>query len=75
VYFIAGIYILDNDLPRWLLDVASVLPARPLAVALQFVPRQPRRQVRRWARPRRAGLGRGRADRCRAPVLLRAAPG
>ncbi len=40
VYFISGIYIPDNDLPHWLLDVASVLPVRPLAVALQaaFVP-------------------------------------
>ena len=40
VYFISGIYIPDNVLPHWLLDVASVLPVRPLAVALQaaFVP-------------------------------------
>ena len=40
VYFISGIYIPDNSLPHWLLDVASVLPVRPLAVALQaaFVP-------------------------------------
>lgn len=40
VYFISGIYIPDNDLPHWLLDIASVLPVRPLAVALQaaFVP-------------------------------------
>lgn len=40
VYFISGIYIPDNALPRWVLDVAGVLPVRPLAVALQaaFVP-------------------------------------
>jgi ABC-2 type transport system permease protein len=40
VYFISGIYIPDNVLPRWLLDIANVLPVRPLAVALQaaFVP-------------------------------------
>jgi ABC-2 type transport system permease protein len=40
VYFISGIYIPDNVLPHWLLDVANVLPVRPLAVALQaaFVP-------------------------------------
>ncbi len=40
VYFISGIYIPDNNLPHWLLYVASVLPVRPLAVALQaaFVP-------------------------------------
>jgi ABC-2 type transport system permease protein len=40
VYFISGIYIPDNVLPRWVLDVAGVLPVRPLAVALQaaFVP-------------------------------------
>jgi ABC-2 type transport system permease protein len=40
VYFISGIYIPDNNLPHWLLGVASVLPVRPLAVALQaaFVP-------------------------------------
>ena len=40
VYFISGIYIPDNALPHWLLDVAWVLPVRPLAVALQaaFVP-------------------------------------
>ena len=40
VYFISGIYIPDNVLPHWLLDLASVLPVRPLAVALQaaFVP-------------------------------------
>jgi ABC-2 type transport system permease protein len=40
VFFISGIYIPDNELPHWLLDVASVLPVRPLAVALQaaFVP-------------------------------------
>jgi ABC-2 type transport system permease protein len=40
VYFISGIYIPDNNLPHWLLDVANVLPVRPLAVALQaaFVP-------------------------------------
>jgi ABC-2 type transport system permease protein len=40
VYFISGIYIPDNVLPHWLLDIANVLPVRPLAVALQaaFVP-------------------------------------
>jgi ABC-2 type transport system permease protein len=40
VYFISGIYIPDNALPHWLLDIANVLPVRPLAVALQaaFVP-------------------------------------
>jgi ABC-2 type transport system permease protein len=40
VYFISGIYVPDNVLPHWLLDVASVLPVRPLAVALEaaFVP-------------------------------------
>ena len=40
VYFISGIYIPDNVLPHWLLNLASVLPVRPLAVALQaaFVP-------------------------------------
>jgi len=40
VYFISGIFIPDNVLPRWVLDVAGVLPVRPLAVALQaaFVP-------------------------------------
>jgi ABC-2 type transport system permease protein len=40
VYFISGIYVPDNVLPHWLLDVANVLPVRPLAVALQaaFVP-------------------------------------
>jgi ABC-2 type transport system permease protein len=40
VYFISGIYIPDNVLPHWVLDVAGVLPVRPLAVALQaaFVP-------------------------------------
>jgi len=40
LYFISGIYIPDNVLPRWVLDVAGVLPVRPLAVALQaaFVP-------------------------------------
>jgi len=40
VYFISGIYVPDNELPHWLLDIANVLPVRPLAVALQaaFVP-------------------------------------
>ena len=40
VYFISGFYIPDNVLPHWLLNLASVLPVRPLAVALQaaFVP-------------------------------------
>jgi ABC-2 type transport system permease protein len=40
VYFISGIYIPDNVLPHWVLDVAEILPVRPLAVALQaaFVP-------------------------------------
>jgi ABC-2 type transport system permease protein len=40
VYFISGIYIPDNVLPRWVLDVGGALPVRPLAVALQaaFVP-------------------------------------
>jgi ABC-2 type transport system permease protein len=40
VYFISGIYIPDNVLPHWLLNIANVLPVRPLAVALQaaFVP-------------------------------------
>jgi ABC-2 type transport system permease protein len=40
VYFISGIYIPDNAMPRWVLDIAGVLPVRPLAVALQaaFVP-------------------------------------
>jgi ABC-2 type transport system permease protein len=40
VFFISGIYIPGNNLPHWLLDVANVLPVRPLAVALQaaFVP-------------------------------------
>jgi ABC-2 type transport system permease protein len=40
IYFISGVYIPDNNLPAWLRDVASVLPVRPLAVALQaaFVP-------------------------------------
>ena len=40
VYFISGIYVPDNVLPHWLLDLANVLPVRPLAVALQaaFVP-------------------------------------
>jgi ABC-2 type transport system permease protein len=40
VYFISGIYIPDSELPRWLQDIANVLPVRPLAVALQaaFVP-------------------------------------
>lgn len=40
VYFISGIYIPDNVLPHWVLDLGSVLPVRPLAVALQaaFVP-------------------------------------
>ncbi|HTS95690.1 MAG TPA: ABC transporter permease [Streptosporangiaceae bacterium] len=40
VYFISGIYVPDDELPHWLLDVANVLPVRPLAVALQaaFVP-------------------------------------
>jgi ABC-2 type transport system permease protein len=40
LYFISGIYVPDNVMPRWVLDVAGVLPVRPLAVALQaaFVP-------------------------------------
>jgi ABC-2 type transport system permease protein len=40
VYFISGIYIPDNVLPHWVVDIAEVLPVRPLAVALQaaFVP-------------------------------------
>lgn len=40
VYFISGIYVPDSELPHWLLDLANVLPVRPLAVALQaaFVP-------------------------------------
>lgn len=40
VYFISGIYVPDNALPHWVLDIAGVLPVRPLAVALQaaFVP-------------------------------------
>jgi ABC-2 type transport system permease protein len=40
VYFISGIHIPDNVLPRWVLDVGGALTVRPLAVALQaaFVP-------------------------------------
>jgi ABC-2 type transport system permease protein len=40
VYVVSGIYIPDSALPHWLISVGSVLPVRPLAVALEaaFVP-------------------------------------
>lgn len=40
VYVVSGIYIPDNVLPGWINTVGSILPVRPLAVALEaaFVP-------------------------------------
>ncbi len=40
VYVVSGIYIPDNNLPGWVNTVGSVLPVRPLAIALEsaFVP-------------------------------------
>jgi len=34
LYFISGVFVAASDLPRWLVDVASVFPVRHLAAAL-----------------------------------------
>jgi ABC-2 type transport system permease protein len=34
LYFISGVFVAVSTLPRWLVDVASIFPVRPLAAAL-----------------------------------------